>query len=223
MRPVRVVAPTRVKGGSSRRIERAAGPLAQHDVQLEVLHGRVEDLFDGPGQPVDLVDEEHVAGLEPGQDGGQVAGPLEGGARGDLDADAHLVGDDAGQGGLAQARADRPTAGGRRAGPAGAAASRTIDEVLLDLGLTDELVERAGAQARVVVGDLVHHVGHGLLRERGSRPGRRRWAHRPCGLRLRRGAAALRGAGRRARRRRAGRRPPAGPRRGRSPGRPGPR
>ena len=35
--------------------------LAQHDVDLEVLHGGVEDLLDDARQPVDLVDEEHVA------------------------------------------------------------------------------------------------------------------------------------------------------------------
>ena len=34
--------------------------LAEDDVQLEVLHRRVEDLLDRPVQPVDLVDEEDV-------------------------------------------------------------------------------------------------------------------------------------------------------------------
>ncbi len=42
-------------------------PLADEDVELEVLHGRVQDLFDGARQAVDLVDEQHVAVLEVGE------------------------------------------------------------------------------------------------------------------------------------------------------------
>src|SRR3712207_7412809 len=42
--------------------------LADHDVELEVLHGRVEDLLHGAGQAVDLVDEqrseEHTSELQ---------------------------------------------------------------------------------------------------------------------------------------------------------------
>ena len=49
--------------------------LADEDVELEVLHGRVEDLLHRPVQAVDLVDEEDVALLEVGEQGGQVAGP----------------------------------------------------------------------------------------------------------------------------------------------------
>ena len=49
--------------------------LADEDVELEVLHGRIEDLLDRPVEPVDLVDEQDVALLEIGEQGGQVAGP----------------------------------------------------------------------------------------------------------------------------------------------------
>ena len=63
------------------RMDEAAGPLPDHDVELEVLHGRVEDLLDGARQPVDLVDEQHVALVELGEDGGEVAGPLQRRAR----------------------------------------------------------------------------------------------------------------------------------------------
>ena len=93
--------------------------LAEHDVELEVLHRRVEDLLDGAGEPVDLVDEEHVALVELGEDGGEVAGPLEGRARGDVQADAHLGGDDAGEASSCRGRAGRRTAGGRRPGRGG--------------------------------------------------------------------------------------------------------
>jgi hypothetical protein len=53
---------------------------------------------------VDLVDEQHVVGLEVGEQRGQVAGALQHRAGGLAQVDAHLGGDDVGQGGLAQAR-----------------------------------------------------------------------------------------------------------------------
>ena len=69
-----------------RQVERQrarGGPLADDDVEPEVLERRVEDLLDRPVQPVDLVDEEHVVRLERGQDRRDVALALERGA-GDL-------------------------------------------------------------------------------------------------------------------------------------------
>ena len=81
---------------------RAVGPLANEDVQLEVLHGRIEDLLDRPVEAVDLIDEEDVTLLQVGEEGGQIAGPHQDRARGDAQADAHLRGHDAGQRGLAQ-------------------------------------------------------------------------------------------------------------------------
>jgi hypothetical protein len=42
--------------------------LADHDVDREILHRRVENLLDDPVQAVDLVDEEDVAGLQVSQD-----------------------------------------------------------------------------------------------------------------------------------------------------------
>jgi hypothetical protein len=76
--------------------------LADHDVELEVLHRRVEHLFDRARQPVDLVDEEHVAVVEIGEDRGEIAGALQRGATRDPQAHAHLHRDDAGETGLAQ-------------------------------------------------------------------------------------------------------------------------
>ncbi len=61
MSPDRVVAPIRVKCGSSQPDGARARTLADDDVDLEVLHGRVEDLLDGAVEPVYLVDEQHVA------------------------------------------------------------------------------------------------------------------------------------------------------------------
>ena len=75
--PVRVVAPMSVNGGRSSVSVRAAGALADDDVEPEVLERRVEDLLDRAVQPVDLVDEQDVARLEAGEDRGDVALPLE--------------------------------------------------------------------------------------------------------------------------------------------------
>ena len=51
--------------------DRAGGrALADQDVELGVLHGGVEDFLHRPVEPVDLVDEQHVAHLEVGQQGG---------------------------------------------------------------------------------------------------------------------------------------------------------
>jgi hypothetical protein len=73
------------------------------DVELEVLHGRVEDLFHHRRKPVDLVDEQHVAGLEIGEQCGEVAAALDGGTTRGAQRCSHLAGDHVGQGGLAQA------------------------------------------------------------------------------------------------------------------------
>ncbi len=69
-----------------------------------VFHGRVEDLLDRRGQAVNLVDEQHVARFEIGQDGGQIAGLGEDRAGSGAEADAELARHDLGQGGLAQPR-----------------------------------------------------------------------------------------------------------------------
>ena len=86
-----MVAPTSVNGGRS-SVERARrGPLADDDVDAEVLHRRVEDLLDGAVEAVDLVDEQHVARLERREDRGEVALALERRARRRAEADAELV------------------------------------------------------------------------------------------------------------------------------------
>jgi hypothetical protein len=61
------------RGGADQREARQieahrarARSLSDQDVELEVLHRRVEDLLDRRRQPVDLVDEEHVAGFQVG-------------------------------------------------------------------------------------------------------------------------------------------------------------
>ena len=116
--------------------------LADHDVERVVLHRRVEDLLDRAVEPVDLVDEQDVALLERGEDRGQVAGPLDGRARGVFDVDAQLARDDRGQGRLAQAgrAVQEDVVGGLSPAPGRLEQDR---QVRLDLALADVFVERA--------------------------------------------------------------------------------
>jgi hypothetical protein len=41
--------------------ERAAGTLADDEVELEILHRRIEHLLDRRVEPMDFVDEQNVA------------------------------------------------------------------------------------------------------------------------------------------------------------------
>jgi len=52
---------------------------------------------------MDLVDEQHIARLQIGQDGGQIPRSLDHRARGRAEADAQFAGDDLRQRGLAEA------------------------------------------------------------------------------------------------------------------------
>src|SRR2546430_10760890 len=45
--------------------------------ELIVLHRRVQHLLDHRGEPMDLIDEQHIARLQVGEDRRQIAGPLE--------------------------------------------------------------------------------------------------------------------------------------------------
>jgi hypothetical protein len=62
--PVRVVAPTKVKRSIGHGDRGGPGAHPSHDLDLEVLHGRIEAFFNNRLQPMDLVDEQHVAAAE---------------------------------------------------------------------------------------------------------------------------------------------------------------
>jgi hypothetical protein len=70
--------------------------MPDDDVDLEVLHRRIEDLLDGAVEAVYLVDEEDVAFLQVGEDGRHVGLAFEGRPRGGGDVDPHLQRDDVG-------------------------------------------------------------------------------------------------------------------------------
>jgi hypothetical protein len=94
---------------------------------------------------VDLVDEQDVALLELGEDGGEVAGPLQRRARRDVQRDTHLGRRDAGQGRLAEPR----RAGEEQVVDGLAAPAGRLDDdrqVLLQLALADEVGEQPRPQ-----------------------------------------------------------------------------
>ena len=148
MRPARVVAPTTVKGLSERRRRARAGAAADHHVDGEVLHGRVEDLLDRVVEPVDLIDEEDVALIDVGEDGREVSWPLDGGAAGGVDVHAQLARDDVGQRGLAQAGRTVEQDVVRRF-LAHVGRGQQDGQVVLDLRLADVLVELTRSQRRL--------------------------------------------------------------------------
>jgi hypothetical protein len=132
--------------GEARQVEtdRAGpGPLADHDVELEVLHRRVEDLLHGAGQAVHLVEEQHVAGFEAREDRGEVAGPFDRRAGRGPERGPDLRGDDRREGGLAEpGRAREQDVVGGLAATAGAGEHQL--ELPADPVLADELLEPAG-------------------------------------------------------------------------------
>ena len=79
-------------------------PLADDDIQRIVLHGGIEHLLHAAVEPVDLVNKKHIVFIEIREQRRQIPCFFDGGAGGDADIDPHLVGDDARQRGLAQAR-----------------------------------------------------------------------------------------------------------------------
>ena len=121
-------------------------PLADDQVELVILHRRIEDFLDRRVEPVDLVDEQHVAVFEIGQQRREIAGLGDHRAGGRAEIDAELARHDLRQRRLAEpGRADEQHMVERLA-----AALGRLDEHL-EIGprrrLADELVERLRPQA----------------------------------------------------------------------------
>ncbi len=158
--------------------------VAEPDVDAEVLHRRVEEFLELRPEAVDLVDEQHVAGAEAGEQADEVAGPLQHRTRGGAALDAHLARDQHRQRGLAEARgAEEEDVVERLAAP-----TCRVDRDLqrgADLLLPDELVEPRRAQRRLGASLVGKRRGRGHLDAavRSSATSRRRGqpAHRPLG------------------------------------------
>src|SRR5262249_34190606 len=67
--------------------------FADDQVELEILHCGIKDFLDRRGQPMELVDKEHIARLEIGQERGKIAAALDDRARGGAEAHTHLARD----------------------------------------------------------------------------------------------------------------------------------
>ena len=138
-------------------------PALRHEVDREVLHGRIEQLLHDAGQPVDLVDEQHVVLVEVRQDAEQIAATLDGRARRRDQRRGHLVGDHAGQRRLAEPRRPREeNVVERLVAPLGGVERDA--EVLLDALLADEVVEPARPQRALdlLVRGVQHRGGEAL-------------------------------------------------------------
>ena len=121
------------------------GPFSEDDIDLAVLHRRVEDLLDVPSEAMNLVNEEDVTWVEIRENGGQIPSLLDGRTGADSDPDTHLGCDNLGERRLAESgRTAEEYVIERLSPPLG---RRDVDpEFLLDLRLADELVNRSGAQ-----------------------------------------------------------------------------
>ncbi len=78
--------------------------LTNDQVEFEIFHRRIENLFHRRWEAVDFVDEEHVTGAQVCQHGREIAGTLEHGSGREVDLGVHLGCDDQGEGGLAKSR-----------------------------------------------------------------------------------------------------------------------
>src|SRR6185369_3146362 len=139
-------------------------PFADHDVDAVVLHRRIEDLFDGFSETVDLVDEQHVAALERRQDGRKVTGLFDDGSARRMQPPAHRARDDVRERRLAETgRADQQQVIERFAARA-RGANRDV-EIATNGRLSDVVVERLRTQADVrggLLGRGVELVGLGF-------------------------------------------------------------
>ncbi len=121
-------------------------PLADDEVELEILHRRIEDLLDRRIEAMDLVDEQHIAVFEIGEQRRQIPGLRDHRPRCGTEPDAKLLGHNLGQRRLAEAGRPRKQHMVERV----TARLRRFDEhaqVCARLLLANELCERARTDA----------------------------------------------------------------------------
>ena len=104
MRPLRVVAPTRVKRGQFEPDGAGVRSLIDHDVDHEILHRGVKVFFHGALHAVDLIDEDDVTGLKAGEQSGEIAGLVDDWARCGFHMHAHRFAEDECQRGFTESR-----------------------------------------------------------------------------------------------------------------------
>ncbi len=143
----------------------AFGPLADAHVHSEVFHRGIEELFQRRAQPVNLVDEENVAGAQRREETDEIAGPLQHRSGGRSQLDTHLPCHEHGE---------------RRLAESGRAEEESVLEYLLPafgcvngdlqrgfhLGLADELVEARRTERGIRARFLGQRFGSGHLEPR---------------------------------------------------------
>lgn len=132
--------------------------LTHHHVDAKVLNRRVKGLLDGSAHAVDLVDEEHVISVEPGQQAAEHPLVFDGGPTRDVQIHPHFRGHDVCQCRLAEPR--RPTQKNvvqRLAAPLGRL--HEDRKVVLVLPLSDEILELLRAKNAVEAGIISLCVG----------------------------------------------------------------
>ncbi len=140
-----------------------AEALAEHDVDAEVFHRRVDELLDDARHAVDFVDEEDRAFFEVGQERQQVGRLGQGGAARHLDRRAQFVGQHGREGRLAEpGRAVEEDVGQRFL--EFLAGVQDDAEALHHRFLADDLAQPARPQRGVALAPLVATAGldHGL-------------------------------------------------------------
>ena len=120
-------------------------PFANHDVDLVVLQRGVEDFFHHGREAVNLVNEQHIPRLQPGEQGGQVLGLFQHRAAGLAQVYPQFGGNDVRQRRLAQAgRAKQQHMVQRLAALFGG--TDKDFQLLARLGLADVFIQQLGAQ-----------------------------------------------------------------------------
>src|SRR5215469_11270751 len=84
-------------------MDAGARALADHQIDAEIFHGRIENFFDGGLQAMNFVKKEDFAGFERSENRGKVAFAFEKRAGTGFDGDIQFVGDDLRQRGFAKA------------------------------------------------------------------------------------------------------------------------
>ena len=140
-------------------------PLLHHEIDGEVLHGGIEQLLDDARQPVDLVDEKDVLLRQVAQEADEIAAALDRRAGRRHEVRPHLVGDDAGQRGLAEA-------------------GRTIEEHMIDAlpALLGRLHRHAEAADGLMLADVLVEAARTQRALEGRVVRRRRTAQNPAVL-----------------------------------------
>ena len=131
--------------------------FADHNIKRVILQRGVQYLFDLARKPVDLVDKQHVALLQIGQQGGKVAGLFNCRAGRNADLHPHLVRDNAGKGCFAKARRAVEQQVVQRLAPA-FRGFKVNAQVAFNLVLPDIFFQCAGAQRKFAVKVLRHGI-----------------------------------------------------------------